>query len=87
MPRVGLDHIAVGREQEMQALLQDLDNIAGGGSGFRFVIGRYGAGKSFTLQLIRNHAMEKALWLLMLTSLLNDGWQVLVVQALPPTGN
>ncbi|UBF26598.1 ATP-binding protein [Kovacikia minuta CCNUW1] len=59
VPRVGLEHIAVGREQEMQALLQDLDNIAGGGSGFRFVIGRYGAGKSFTLQLIRNHAMER----------------------------
>lgn len=59
VPRVGLDHIAVGREREMQSLLQDLDNIAGGGAGFRFVIGRYGAGKSFTLQLVRNHAMEK----------------------------
>lgn len=59
VPRVGLDHIAVGREREMQVLLQDLDNIAGGGAGFRFVIGRYGAGKSFTLQLVRNHAMEK----------------------------
>jgi hypothetical protein len=59
VPRVGLENIAVGREREMQALLQDLENIAGGGSGFRFVIGRYGAGKSFTLQLIRNQAMEK----------------------------
>jgi hypothetical protein len=59
VPRVGLEHIAVGREQEMQVLLQDLDNIAGGGAAFHFVIGRYGAGKSFTLQLVRNHAMEK----------------------------
>lgn len=59
VPRVGLEHIAVGREREMQTLLQDLENIAGGGAAFRFVIGRYGAGKSFTLQLIRNHAMEK----------------------------
>ncbi len=59
VPRVGLEHIAVGREQEIRTLLQDLDNIAGGGAAFRFVIGRYGAGKSFTLQLIRNHAMEK----------------------------
>lgn len=59
VPRVGLDHIAVGREKEIQTLLQDLENIAGGGAAFRFVIGRYGAGKSFTLQLVRNHAMEK----------------------------
>lgn len=59
VPRVGLEQIAVGREREMQALLQDLDNISGGGAGFRFVIGRYGAGKSFTLQLIRNQAMEQ----------------------------
>ncbi len=59
VPRVGLDHIAVGREAEIKALLQDLENIAAGGSAFRFVIGRYGAGKSFTLQLIRNHAMEQ----------------------------
>ncbi|MBD2072966.1 ATP-binding protein [Phormidium sp. FACHB-592] len=59
VPRVGLEHIAVGREREIQALLQDLDNIAGGGAAFRFVVGRYGAGKSFTLQLLRNHAMEQ----------------------------
>lgn len=59
VPRVGLDHIAVGRERELQVLLQDLENIAGGGAAFRFVVGRYGAGKSFTLQLIRNHALEK----------------------------
>ncbi len=59
VPRVGLEYIAVGREREMQTLLQDLENIAGGGAAFRFVIGRYGAGKSFTLQLVRNHAMEK----------------------------
>lgn len=59
VPRVGLDQIAVGRERELQTLLQDLENIAGGASAFRFVIGRYGAGKSFTLQLVRNQAMEK----------------------------
>src|SRR5689334_11691121 len=59
VPRVGLEQVAVGREKELQALLQDLDNVAGGGASFRFVVGRYGAGKSFTLQLIRNQAMEK----------------------------
>jgi len=59
VPRVGLEHIAVGREREVLALLEDLDNVAAGGAAFRFVVGRYGAGKSFTLQLLRNHAMEQ----------------------------
>jgi hypothetical protein len=59
VPRVGLEHIAVGREKEVTALLQDLENITEGGAAFRFVIGRYGSGKSFMLQLIRNHAMER----------------------------
>jgi hypothetical protein len=59
VPRVGLDHIAVGRDRELQTLKTDLDNIAGGGSAFRFVIGRYGAGKSFMLQLMRNTALNQ----------------------------
>jgi hypothetical protein len=59
VPRVGLEHIAVGREKEMTTLCQDLENIGEGGAAFRFVIGRYGAGKSFLLQLIRNQAMEQ----------------------------
>lgn len=59
VPRIGLEHIAVGREKEVTAILQDLENIAGGGAAFRFVVGRYGSGKSFMLQLIRNYAMER----------------------------
>ena len=59
VPRVGLEHIAVGREKEIAALLQDMENIAAGGAAFRFVVGRYGSGKSFMLQLLRNHAMEQ----------------------------
>jgi hypothetical protein len=59
VPRIGLEHIAVGREKEVKAILQDFDNIGEGGAGFRFVVGRYGSGKSFMLQLIRNHAMER----------------------------
>ncbi len=58
VPRVGIEHIAVGREAELEAIRQDLVNIRAGGAAFRFVIGRYGAGKSFMLQLIRNAAME-----------------------------
>jgi P-loop Domain of unknown function (DUF2791) len=59
VPRIGLENIAVGREKEIAALWQDLENIAAGGAAFRFVVGRYGCGKSFMLQLIRNQAMEK----------------------------
>ncbi|MCW6035162.1 ATP-binding protein [Spirulina subsalsa FACHB-351] len=59
VPRIGLEHIAVGRELEISAIAQDLENISEGGAGFRFVVGRYGAGKSFMLQLIRHLAMEQ----------------------------
>ena len=57
VPRIGLPYITVGREVEIRALLTDLSLIAGGGASFRFLVGRYGAGKSFLLQTIRTHAM------------------------------
>lgn len=57
VPRIGLPYITVGRTREIQALLHDLDLIADGGASFRFLVGRYGSGKSFLLQTIRNHAM------------------------------
>lgn len=59
VPRIGLPYITVGREAEISALLRDLDIVADGGASFRFVVGRYGSGKSFLLQTIRNHAMGK----------------------------
>ncbi len=57
VPRIGLPYVTVGREVEIQALLHDLDLIADGGASFRFLVGRYGAGKSFLIQTIRTHAM------------------------------
>ena len=57
VPRIGLPYITVGRETEIQALLHDLALIADGGASFRFLVGRYGAGKSFLIQTIRTHAM------------------------------
>lgn len=59
MPRVGLEYIAVGRDAEINALLHDIDIVADGGASFRFIVGKYGSGKSFLLQTIRNYAMEK----------------------------
>lgn len=57
VPRIGLPYITVEREVEIRALLTDLSLIADGGASFRFLVGRYGAGKSFLLQTIRTHAM------------------------------
>lgn len=59
VPRVGLPYITVGRKEEIDALLRDVDIIADGGASFRFVVGKYGSGKSFLLQIIRNYVMAK----------------------------
>ena len=58
-PRLGIEHIAVGRKREIETLLGDLENIGQGGSVFRFIVGRYGSGKSFLLQIIRTYAVER----------------------------
>lgn len=59
VPRIGLPYITVGRKNEIDALLHDVDVIADGGASFRFIVGRYGSGKSFLLQTLRNYVMEK----------------------------
>lgn len=59
VPRVGLPYVTVGRKAEIDALLHDVDIIADGGASFRFIVGRYGSGKSFLLQTIRNYVMAK----------------------------
>lgn len=60
VPRSGLEHIAVGRKAEIDALLSDIDDIvADGGASFRMILGRYGSGKSFLSQLIRNYALQR----------------------------
>ena len=59
VPRVGLAHIAVGRDKEIAALLHDVDIVADGGASFRFIVGRYGSGKSFLLQTVRNYVMDR----------------------------
>ena len=59
VPRIGLPYIMVGRKNEVDALLHDVDIIAEGGASFRFIVGRYGSGKSFLLQAIRNYVMDR----------------------------
>ena len=59
VPRIGLPYITVGRSNEIKALLHDVDLIAEGGASFRFIVGKYGSGKSFLLQTIRNYVMDR----------------------------
>ena len=59
VPRAGAPYIAIGRRDEIAALLSDLENIGEGGSAMRFLVGRYGSGKSFLMQLIRGYALER----------------------------
>ena len=59
VPRIGLPYITVGRDQEIRALLHDVDIIADGGASFRFIVGKYGSGKSFLLQTIRGYVMDR----------------------------
>lgn len=61
VPRIGQQHIQVGRANEVQALLKDIHNVADGGSSIRFIIGDYGSGKTFFLNLIQSVALEKKL--------------------------
>ena len=59
VPRVGLEYVTVGRAQEIAAILHDIDMISDGGASFRFIVGKYGSGKSFLLQTIRNYATAR----------------------------
>lgn len=61
VPRIGQQHIQVGRAPEVKALVDDIDRIAQQGSAIRFVIGEYGSGKTFFLNLVRSIALEKRL--------------------------
>ena len=59
VPRSGAPYMAIGRNDEIKALLDDLERISAGEGRMRFIIGRYGSGKSFLIQLVRGYALEK----------------------------
>ncbi len=59
VPRAGAPYIAIGRKDEIGALLSDLEAVNEGCGTMRFIIGRYGSGKSFLMQLIRGYALER----------------------------
>ena len=60
-PRIGIQHIQVGRVNEITALHQDIERIADGGASFRLIIGEYGSGKTFFLSVVRSIGLEKKL--------------------------
>ncbi|MBR4335583.1 MAG: DUF2791 family P-loop domain-containing protein, partial [Clostridia bacterium] len=59
VPRSGAPYIAIGRKEEIASLLGNLDEVEEGGAAVRFLIGRYGSGKSFLIQLIRGYATDR----------------------------
>lgn len=59
VPRRGLEYIAVGRKKETETFVNDLEDTAAGGGAFRFISGRFGNGKSFMTQMVRNYAMDR----------------------------
>lgn len=61
VPSRGLQHVQVGRAEEIKALMRDVDRVKDGGSAIRFIIGEFGSGKTFLLQLVRTAALEKGL--------------------------
>ena len=61
VPRTGIQHIQVGRHREIKELLRDIDRISDGGAGIRFIIGDYGSGKTFFLNLVREMALHRKL--------------------------
>ena len=59
VPRAGAPYMAIGRTDEINAFLSDLELVSEGGGGMRFLVGRYGSGKSFLIQLVRGYALER----------------------------
>ena len=59
VPRVGAPYIAIGRTEEIDALASSLDRVAEGEGAMKFIIGRYGSGKSFLIQLSRGYALDR----------------------------
>ena len=60
-PRIGLHHIQVGRTEEVKAVLKDITSVIDGSATFRLIIGDYGSGKSFFLQVMKTAALEQGL--------------------------
>lgn len=59
VPRIGIQHITVGRSEEIEAVVSALDDVKNGQSLVKFWIGDFGSGKSFMLYLISTIALKQ----------------------------
>ncbi len=59
VPRSGAPYIAIGRTEEIESLTTSLDRVSDGEGATKFIIGRYGSGKSFLIQLSRGYALDR----------------------------
>ncbi|MDR1509798.1 MAG: ATP-binding protein [Synergistaceae bacterium] len=59
VPTIGLQHIQVDRKDEIMAMIGDLERVREGGASVRFVVGKFGTGKSFFLNLTKAVAIAE----------------------------
>lgn len=59
VPRIGVQHITVGRSEEINALVSALEDVKNGHSMVKFWIGDFGSGKSFMLHLLNTVALKQ----------------------------
>ncbi|MBL4795485.1 MAG: DUF2791 family P-loop domain-containing protein [Pseudomonadales bacterium] len=61
VPMQGLELFQVGRDEEVESLKSQLTAVTNGASCCRFIVGEYGAGKTFLLQTIKSMAHKQEL--------------------------
>jgi hypothetical protein len=59
VPKIGVQHITVGRSEEIEAFVNALNDVKNGHSMVKFWIGDFGAGKSFILHLLNTVALKQ----------------------------
>lgn len=59
VPKIGVQHITVGRSEEISAFVNALEDVKNGHSMVKFWIGDFGSGKSFMLHLLNTVALKQ----------------------------
>lgn len=59
VPKIGVQHITVGRSDEVNAFIGSLEDVKNGLSLVKFWIGDFGSGKSFMLHLLNTVALKQ----------------------------
>ncbi len=59
VPKIGIQHITVGRSEEIKAVVSALEDVKNGHSLVKFWIGEFGSGKSFMLHLLNVVALKQ----------------------------